>query len=1216
MEARTQELGQQLFELLQGYHPSPKQLVLDGLMSAMMANTPLRTSLMRFVDVLAALPGEGSNERIADLFREYFERDYPALPVLERLALMAARSPLAPDLAVAYLARRAVRLTASRFIVSMKENTVADTIRKLEEGKRGVSFDLLGEAVLSDEEAYQYRQSYLDLIGQLSRQPQAKRRSPSGRPSLEVSLKLSSLTSQFNPTDPEGTLNRVRPGLEEIFEAARKSGIGVTVDAEQYEYRELIWYIFQNVLSPGEPLGQWRDAGMVVQAYLGDVDEHLQSVLRFAQRRGVPFQIRLVKGAYWDYEVIVARQNGWRVPVYLDKGATDQAYERVVNAVLKDAGSVKLAVASHNVRAHTYAESVRESQGLPSETLEHQTLYRTLEPLSQALPQMGWSARDYVPIGDLIPAMAYLVRRILENTSQAGFLTKARLDEDPSVLLAAPQLIGEDSSYQREAHTNGFVNTPTSRLFAEDEREAFAQALRSTRGRWGQTYPLCIGDEERETGDLVPSTSPSHLESTEPVGWVYQAGVEETEQAIQLANQAAPRWARRSVDERVDIGLRAANLLVARKNELAAWVVHEGGRTWQEALADVEEAIDHIRWNALEVKRLSSQIKSDYQTRGVVACIPPWNFPTALPAAMTSAALITGNAVILKPAGQTPITSRVLVGVFHEVGVPRDTLIHLPGPGEPVGARLVESPDVDMVAFTGSKRVGMWIYQTASSVVPTKGGIKRVVAEMGGKNAIVVFPDADMDEAVSGILESAFSHAGQKCSACSRVLVHNEIYDRLTQRLTSAARSLPIGPADEPGTAVNPVIDMAAKERIVAAAAQARQEGQVLLDLLGDEDAGTATLGPLIISIHPEDARSAMVAQEEIFGPVLPIIPFEMEDEAVSIVNGTAYGLTLGIYSRSPSTICRTVRDCRAGNIYVNRKITGARVGVEPFGGFQLSGTGPKTGGEEYVLAFLRRQGEYRSAPPDHPQRSEPFDSTFPDDVRPWDYVTVNERHDVLAEALENLAKDHAGLVNLVGQWKRVELEQATVLADQAIATAGKVLVSVSEIAEPQPTMKIPGQSASVRWDTPRGIGLVAVDDGADPADLVALLFGGLLAGNGLAVSSSTGSHPFAQSLVDQLKASGVPGEALHLAPVSSNLEAMAAGPINFAAISLGQDETRAVYQALGVTGEKLGQRWLKALISLNDGSRPGGAGFLRLFAHPKTIAVQTLRLGADLELV
>ena len=749
---------------------------------------------------------------------------------------------------------------------------------------------------------------------------------------------------------------------------------------------------------------------MVVQAYLKDAGEHVQEVIDFARRRDVPFRTRLVKGAYWDYELIIGEQNGWHAPVYRDKGATDLSFEMCTRQFLEEPSPIRLAVGSHNIRSHAYAEAVREAAGLPVGAVEHQTLYQTMEALSSALPQMGWPTRDYVPVGDLIPGMAYLVRRVLENTSQVGFLTRTRFDEDPAELLEPPHTGSEEDSYQRPAHPTRFSNSPMSRLFDPEEREGFQQALQETRSRWGATYPLQIGREAKKTLDCVPSLSPSHPDPEHPVGWVYQAGPEEAKQAIAMANLAAPAWAARPIGERVDLALRTADILLARKNEVAAWVVHEGGRTWPEALADVEEAIDHIAWNARQVQRLAAEIQAHYQPRGVVACIPPWNFPCALPAAMTSAALVTGNAAILKSAEQTPIVAQMLVETFHQAGVPREALIHLPGKGETVGAGLVESPEVDMVAFTGSKQVGLGIYRAAATVAPSKGGIKRVVAEMGGKNAIVVFPDADMDEAVLDILHSAFGHAGQKCSACSRVLVHRAVYDRLVRRLIEAARSLPVGPADDPGTVINPVVSAEARNRIRDYGEVARQEGRVLLDLLECGQSDGWCLGPLILEVNTAKALRAQVAQEEIFGPILPLVTFEDEEEAISIVNGTSYGLTLGIFSRSPGTVTRMVKACRAGNIYVNRGITGARVGIEPFGGLALSGTGPKTGGEEYVLAFLTRRSGFRPASVKAlaPPRSDRSDKPSIH-LRDWRTEPLAERLRRLSEAAGYLDKSPAG---------------------------------------------------------------------------------------------------------------------------------------------------------------------------------------------------------------
>jgi acyl-CoA reductase-like NAD-dependent aldehyde dehydrogenase len=496
------------------------------------------------------------------------------------------------------------------------------------------------------------------------------------------------------------------------------------------------------------------------------------------------------------------------------------------------------------------------------------------------------------------------------------------------------------------------------------------------------------------------------------------------------------------------------------------------------------------------------------------------------------------------------------------------------------------------------------------------------VTEMGGKNAIVVFPDADMDEAVLGILHSAFGHAGQKCSACSRVLAHREVYDRLASRLVEAARSLPVGPADDPGTVINPVINAEAREGIVAAAEAAREKGRVLLDALQCDEESDTCLGPLILEVAASDALTAEVAPEEIFGPILPLIPFQTEDEAVSIVNSTVYGLTLGIYSRSPDTIARMGRACRAGNIYVNRGITGSRVGIEPFGGFQLSGTGPKTAGEEYPLAFLTRQSGFRSEP-ENGQRSfqnwsdhNGILTAALSELRPWDAALAAERLQRLTNAAKELEQDRHALAQAIADWKSVSQEEVASLMERTLEVVSIVLASVPEISGPQPTVEIPGQANFVRWDTPRGIGVTAVDEGSDPAILASLIFGPLLAGNRLLIATSSGPDRVVQVIAECLIRSGVPREVVGLAPLGASLTTIAAGPIHFAAVDLALEPTQTLYRVLGATEEETGQRWMKALISMSDSTAPGEPGFLRQFAHPKAVAVQTLRHGADLELI
>ncbi|MGH2588635.1 MAG: proline dehydrogenase family protein, partial [Dehalococcoidia bacterium] len=494
---------------------------------------------------------------------------------------------------------------------------------------------------------------------------------------------------------------------------------------------------------------------------------------------------------------MVAHANGWPSPVWEEKAETDLTFERLTARLLDAHPRLRLAVASHNLRSHAHAEALREVRGLPPGAIEHQTLFRTAEGTTRALTAMGWPVRDYVPLGDLLPGMAYLVRRILENSSQVGFLLQSRTGQSVEQLLAPPAAVGNrQSAIGGRDNPHQFRNHPPKRLFLAAEQEAFAKALAAVRGELGRKYPLRLGGVEVRTGAVVAVPDPSYPEGP-PVGLVHNAEEQHVTQALDLASGAASGWAARSVAERAAVLRRAADLLAARRDETAAWIVHEAAKSWAEALADVDEAIDYLRYYALLAESLaqewnptpstlspqSSVLSPGYRPRGVVAVIPPWNFPLAIPCGMTSAALVAGNAVILKPAEQTPLIARRLVALLHEAGVPEEALIWLPGPGETAGAALAASPLVDMVAFTGSRTVGTLLYCQGTQVQPVRGGLRATVAEMGGKNAVLVFPDADLDEAVVGILHSAFGYANQKCSAASRVLIHQDIYPRLRDRL-------------------------------------------------------------------------------------------------------------------------------------------------------------------------------------------------------------------------------------------------------------------------------------------------------------------------------------------------------------------------------------------------------------------------------------------------
>jgi RHH-type proline utilization regulon transcriptional repressor/proline dehydrogenase/delta 1-pyrroline-5-carboxylate dehydrogenase len=395
-----------------------------------------------------------------------------------------------------------------------------------------------------------------------------------------------------------------------------------------------------------------------------------------------------------------------------------------------------------------------------------------------------------------------------------------------------------------------------------------------------------------------------------------------------------------------------------RRVELAAWEVREAGKPWREADADVCEAIDYLIYYGREMLRLAPARQLDdlagevnayvYQPRGVAVVIAPWNFPLAILTGMTSAALVAGNTVIMKPAEQTSVIAAKLMEIFSSIGLPAGALSYLPGLGEEVGEHLVTHPRTNLIAFTGSLAVGLHINALAAQTVEGQRGIKKVIAELGGKNAIIVDDDADLDEAVLGTVAAAFGYAGQKCSACSRVIVLEQVYELFLGRLVEATRSLRIGPAEDPGTFVPPLIDDEARQKVRHSITVAKGEGRVVLQMQEPRDG--YFVGPVIVAdVSPQ----AVIAQEEIFGPVLAVLKARDFDAALEIALGTPYALTGGLYSRSPAHLERARQDLRVGNLYINRKITGALVGRQPFGGLGLSGIGAKAGGPDYLLQFL-----------------------------------------------------------------------------------------------------------------------------------------------------------------------------------------------------------------------------------------------------------------------
>jgi len=505
-----------------------------------------------------------------------------------------------------------------------------------------------------------------------------------------------------------------------------------------------------------------------------------------------------------------------------------------------------------------------------------------------------------------------------------------------------------------------FRNEPPTDFSRRQEREAFKAALEEVRHQFPVDLPLVINGERRESAETISSLNPSNTE--EVVARSASATQRDAQEAISVANRAFRSWSQTRAEERASILIEAADRIRRRKHFFSAVMVFEAGKTWHEADADTAEAIDFLEYYAREMMRLSRRRRMQpymlgehndlsYHPLGVVGVIAPWNFPLAILAGMTSAALVTGNTVVMKPAEQTPLIGSLFMQTMEEAGLPKGVLNYLPGKGEVAGAELVKSPEVQMIVFTGSRDVGLHIIREASSVPTGQHFVKRVITEMGGKNAMIVDASADLDSAIPEAIYSAFGFSGQKCSALSRLIVLAENYDEALQRMKEGVASLKVGLAEHPGTQVGPVIDDEAKAKIDSYIKLGKEKAKEVCigDLHGLDEKGSFC-SPSVFEVSSADHP---LMQEEVFGPVVAVHKVRDFDEALRVANNTPYALTGGVQSRTISNLERARREMQVGNLYLNRTITGAIVERQPFGGFKLSGIGSKAGGPDYLKQFL-----------------------------------------------------------------------------------------------------------------------------------------------------------------------------------------------------------------------------------------------------------------------
>lgn len=973
LETAVRTVGEQLFALMDQQAPPTlfsKKGAYARLMDWSMKDPVFKTQLFRFVDVLPTLK---SSAEIVRHLQEYLGDQAVALNPALKAGLAA--SSFAPALVAKPVKAQIVDM-AGQFVAGRDGADLIKQIKRNAKFGLATTIDLLGETVVSDAEADVFLQRNLEILDSVSKyysqesEPCFSDINSSGPlPRLNLSVKISALTPDVHPADPENSIAALKERLRPILRRASEVNALINFDMESYKLKDLTLSLFKSIFT--EPEFRTQPAiGLALQAYLCDCEQDLRDIIAWAREQQRPLSIRLVKGAYWDYETITAQQRDWTIPVWQKKPKSDANYEKLTRVLLDNIDIVTPNFASHNVRSCAHAIAQAQQLGIDPRTFEFQALYGMADELKIALIKMGYRVREYCAIGELLPGMSYLVRRLLENTSNEGFLRIKNAGESTKEhLLANPvsQIADATQPMARPPHRVGtFVNVPNTDFTLAANRAKQQAALDTVAGvadpgnrtaiRLGKKYPLTINGQKIVDREYVASTNPAR--PSQVIGSWARATVADADAAVAAAKAAFPAWRATTIEARAQILERAADLIESRRFELNALETFEAGKPWVEADGDISEAVDFCRYYAIEMRKLGQatitqpvpgeHCSQTWTPRGVGVVIAPWNFPLAILCGLTVAPLVAGNTVIMKPAEQTSVIAGVFMDILIEAGVPAGVVNFVPGYGEDVGAHLVAHRDIDFIAFTGSRSVGCQIWETAGRTLPGQQNLKKVVCEMGGKNALIVDSDADLDEAIPAALYSAFGFSGQKCSALSRLIVLEEVYDEFVKRFVAACESIPVGDPAQPGTIIGPVIDDEAKQKILGMIEQGAR--QSTLAWQGPAPAEGCFVPPTVFTHVTPDH---LVAREEIFGPVVAIMRAKNLTEAFAQVNGTEYALTGGLFSRSPSALERAKQELLVGNLYLNRAITGAIVERHPFGGFKLSGGGTKAGGRDYLQNFL-----------------------------------------------------------------------------------------------------------------------------------------------------------------------------------------------------------------------------------------------------------------------
>ena len=866
--------------------------------------------------------------------------------VVRRLGLPTVRGAM----------RQAMRVMGSHFVLGQ---TIEDALGRATSRAGRVfrySFDMLGEGARTADDAARYQASYAAAIDAIGRA--AGNKPLPDRPG--ISVKLSALHPRYEAVSSARVLRELVPRVRDLARDACIRGLNFTIDAEEADRLELSLDVLAAV-AEDRRLAGWDGFGLAVQAYGKRAAETIDWVAALATALDRRFMVRLVKGAYWDTEVKRAQERGLDdYPVFTRKAMTDLSYLACADRLLALRGRIYPQFATHN--ALTVASVIERAGG--TDGYEFQRLHGMGDALYASLLEKypGIGVRTYAPVGVHRDLLAYLVRRLLENGANSSFVSVAADADVPiDILLKRPSAIVGSAGRARNASlplpANLFGPKRKNSAGVEFGHAHTLQALLEKVQAAhvpGDAAPVING--KIQPGTAITAISP--VDGVRAVGRVVEATPEAADAAIEAAAAGFYAWSRMPAGTRADALSRAADLIEARRELFLALLAEEAGKTLDDGVAEIREAVDFLRYYAAEARAIFGEGEIlpgptgeknvlRYRGRGVFVCISPWNFPLAIFAGQVAAALAAGNSVVAKPAEQTPLVAAEAVRVLHEAGIPKSVLHFVTGAGE-IGARLVAHRAVSGVVFTGSTPVA-WAINRA--LAAKNGPIVPLIAETGGINAMIVDATALPEQVVDDAVLSAFRSAGQRCSALRLLAVQEDVADRVIEMLVGAARELKLGDPRDPSTHIGPVIDAEARDRLLGHIARLKDTGRT-------HYAGAAPERGFFVAPHIFEIDKAGDLAEEVFGPVLHVVRYRAAEleKLLDAIEATGYGLTLGIHTRIDAAAERIAQRLSTGNIYVNRNMIGAVVGVQPFGGSGLSGTGPKAGGPDYLRRFALEQ--------------------------------------------------------------------------------------------------------------------------------------------------------------------------------------------------------------------------------------------------------------------